>query len=83
MITPLSWCAALGRVKPELVGLPGKALAPDATRNVRFIVRAASYLHSTVLHWLTCISMYEQFDMQNLIRGCLEYNYLHYLCCIR
>ena len=27
LITPLSGCAALGRVEPELVGLPGKAFS--------------------------------------------------------
>ena len=32
LITPLSTCAALFKVGPELVGLPGKALTMDATR---------------------------------------------------
>ena len=38
-------CTALGRVKPELVGLPGKTLIRDAKRRLRFIVHAAGWLH--------------------------------------
>ena len=38
--TPPSWCAALGTVEPELVGLPGKALTRDATRRLRFVFHA-------------------------------------------
>ena len=48
--TPPSMCAALGRVEPELVGLPRKAVALDATRRPRFIVHAAGWLHSMVIH---------------------------------
>ena len=37
-------------VEPELVGLPGKALAMDVTRRLRFVVHAAGWLHSMVLY---------------------------------
>ena len=36
-------------VKPELVGLPGKALARDAMRRLQFVVHAAVWQHSMVL----------------------------------
>ena len=42
--------ASLGRVEPELDGLPGEALARYATRRLRFVVNAAGSLHSMVLH---------------------------------
>ena len=54
-ITPPSRCAALGRVEPELVGLPGMDLALDATRRLRFVVHTAGWLHSTVLHGHRCL----------------------------
>ena len=41
-----SRCAALGRVEPELVGLPGKVLTRDATRRLQYDVHAADWLHS-------------------------------------
>ena len=41
---------ALGRVEPELVGLPGKTLTRDATRRLQFIVHAAGWPHSMMLH---------------------------------
>ena len=40
----------LGRVEPKLIGLPGKALVLDATRMFRFVVHAAGWLYSMVLH---------------------------------
>ena len=40
----------LGRVESGLVSLPGKALTRDAMRRLRFVVHAASCLHSMVLH---------------------------------
>ena len=49
-ITPPSWCAALGRVESELVGLQGKALARDSIRRFRFVHHAASWLHSMMLN---------------------------------
>ena len=49
MITPPSTCAGLGRVEQGLVGLPGMALAPDATRRPRFDVLAADWLLSVLL----------------------------------
>ena len=49
-ITPPSRCAALDRVEPELFGLPGKALARDITRSVRFDLHAVGWLHSMVFH---------------------------------
>ena len=36
-----SRCAALDKVEPELVGLPGKDLARDAMRRLQFVVHAA------------------------------------------
>ena len=42
-------CVALGRVKPELVGIPGKALTRDAMRRVQFDVNAAGWLHAAVV----------------------------------
>ena len=45
-----SRCTALGRVELELVDLPGKALTQDATRRILFVVHAADWLHSMVLH---------------------------------
>ena len=39
-----------GRVKLELVGLPGRTLAQDKTRMLLFVVNAAGWLHSMVLH---------------------------------
>ena len=50
LMTPPSRYTALCRVEPGLIGLPGKALAPDGTRRLRFIVHAAGWLHSMVLH---------------------------------
>ena len=47
-------CSTLGRVELELVGLPGKALAQDATRRLRFVVHAAGWLQSMVLHGHCC-----------------------------
>ena len=40
----------MGRVVPELVSLPGKTIIRDATRRLRFVVNAAGWLHSMVLH---------------------------------
>ena len=54
-ITPPSRCTALGMVEPELVGLPVKALTRDATRRLRFVVNAAGWLHSMVLHGRTFV----------------------------
>ena len=39
-----------GRVAPKLVGIFVKALTRDATRRFRFVVHAAGWLHSMVLH---------------------------------
>ena len=50
MITPLSMCAALGRVEPELVCLPGKALAQGVTRRFWFEVHAVGCPYFMVLH---------------------------------
>ena len=53
MMTPdytHSGYAALGRV-----GLPGKALARDATRRLRFDGYAAGWLHSMVIHGRTSL----------------------------
>ena len=47
---PLSTYAALVRVEPELIGLPGKGLARGTMRRLRFVVHAAGWLHSMVLH---------------------------------
>ena len=41
MMTQPSMCAALRRVEPELVGLPGKAIARDNMKMLWFIVHAA------------------------------------------
>ena len=49
-ITLLPRCAALGKCEPELVGLHGRALTRGATRRLRFVIYAAGWLHSTVLH---------------------------------
>ena len=54
LMTPASTCTALGRVEPELVGFPGKALEWDATQSLWFIVHAAGLLHSMVLHGRIC-----------------------------
>ena len=51
---PLSMCASLGRVESELVGLPGKALAWNASKRLRFFVHAADWLHCMVLHGRCC-----------------------------
>ena len=53
-ISPPSRCAILGRAEPELVGLLGKALTRDAMRKFRFIVHAAGWLHSMMLHGHLC-----------------------------
>ena len=53
-ITPPSRCVAQGRVEQELVGHPGMTLAWDATRRLRFVVPAAGWLHSMVLHGRRC-----------------------------
>ena len=45
-----SMYAALGRVESELVGYPGRVLIPYATSLLRFVVHAAGWLHSMVLH---------------------------------
>ena len=50
---PPSRCAALGWVESELVGLPGMALSLDAMGRLRFVVCAAGWLHSMVLHGRT------------------------------
>ena len=42
--------ALLGRVEPVFVGLPGKALTRDTTRNLLFDVHAAGRLHSMLHH---------------------------------
>ena len=52
-VAPPSRCTALGRVVPELVGLPGKVLTRDATRRLRFVVNAADWLQSMMLHGRT------------------------------
>ena len=75
-ITPSSRCTALGRVKPELIGLPRKALKWDAKRRFRFVVHTAVWLHSMVLHGqlscvflFTCVCLYvcvSAFDDQSL-----------------
>ena len=44
-------------VEPESICLPGKALARDATRRLRFVVRAAGWLHFLMLHRRTCCSI--------------------------
>ena len=49
LITLPFMCAALGRVEPELVGLPGMAFARDDMRRLRFDVHAAGWLLSMVL----------------------------------
>ena len=57
LVTPdhtLSRCVALRSGEPELVGLPRKALAQDATRRFRLVVHAAGWLHSMVLHGCCC-----------------------------
>ena len=54
LMTPPSSCAAMGRVEPELVGLPGKTSTRDATKRLRFVVHAAGWLRSTVLHGSGC-----------------------------
>ena len=41
---------SLGRFEPELIGLPGKALARDASRRLLFVSHAAYWLHSIVFH---------------------------------
>ena len=43
-------CASLGTVEPESNGLPGRALTQNAMRRLQFIVNAAGWLHSMVLH---------------------------------
>ena len=53
LIAPPSRRSALGRVELELVGLHGKALTRDATRRLQFVVHAAGWQHSTVLHGRT------------------------------
>ena len=53
LMTPCM-CAALGRVEPELVGLPWKALSRDATRRLQFVVHATDWQHSMALHGHSC-----------------------------
>ena len=43
------------RVKPELVGLPEKALTHDAARNLQFNVHAARWVNSMTLHRCTVV----------------------------
>ena len=50
LIPSLYKCVCLGRVEPESVCLPGKALTWQATRRLRFVIHAVSWLHSMVLH---------------------------------
>ena len=50
LVTPPSLCTALVRVERVLVDLPGKGLARDATKRLWFVVHAAGWLHSMVLH---------------------------------
>ena len=52
-MTPPSRCVALGRIDPELVVFSGKALTLGATKRFRFVVHAAVWLHSMVLHGRT------------------------------
>ena len=59
-ITPLTRCATLSRLQPKLVGHPGKALARDATRILRFVIHAAGCLHSMVLHGRRCCCCYRR-----------------------
>ena len=49
-MTPLSKCAAVGRVEQELFVLLGKALARGTTRRLQFIADSDGWLHSIVLH---------------------------------
>ena len=42
--------AALGKIESELVGLLRKAVTRDCMRRLRFVVHAADWLHSMVLH---------------------------------
>ena len=50
----------MSTVEPELVGLPGKALTRDAMRRLRFVLHAAGWVHSMVLHGHTwcCVSAF-------------------------
>ena len=48
------WCAAPGMVEPGFVGFQGKALTRDAMRRLRFVVHAAGWLHSVVIHGRHC-----------------------------
>ena len=52
----------LGRVEPEFVRLPGKALARDATTKLRFNVHTAGVLHSMVpvfyTPWCRCSTLH-------------------------
>ena len=45
--------SGLGRVEPELVVFLRMALSRDATRRHRFVVNAAVWVHSMVLHGRT------------------------------
>ena len=54
LLTPLSTYGALGRVELELADLTGMALTRDVTRNLRFVVHAAGWLHTIVLHAHCC-----------------------------
>ena len=57
LITPPSKCAALGRVELKLDGLPGKTITRDATRSHQFVVHAAGWLHSIMLHGCWCCTI--------------------------
>ena len=45
---------ALGWVETELIGLPERALARDATGRLRFVIHAAGLLRTMVLHGRRC-----------------------------
>ena len=76
-ITPPSRCESLGRVKPELVGLPSKSLAQDSKRRLRFFVQIAGWLHSMVRHGRTQLSLHiDQHDRTTRTPHVVEETYL-------
>ena len=62
-ITTPCWCAVLGTVELDLVGLPGKALTQDATRSLRCVLHADGWSYTTnaaddVIRDCQCIMLY-------------------------
>ena len=68
-------------VESELVCLPGKALAWDVTRRLRFVVYVAGWLHSVVLHGRGHIGRSGKMSVSGY-RGWLKSSPIP-ICCVR